>query len=266
MKIIVSHDVDHLFLYEHLGDRFIPGLAWRTLQAFRRERLSIKSAVKRFGLQLHNIQGLHGWNERAGIKSSFFFGMANGLSLSYSRRAARGHIQWLQRNGAEVGLHAVHVETLTDIRSEKRHLFEILGFEPAGVRSHYLRGGAEMLKLAADAGFQFDSSLCDLAPPERCGVTWRFPISAMDVDIYSKSRALGMTMRDYSNKVYEEAVRLRLPYFVINFHDIYFSSAYPELRKWYVEIIEFMRESGHEFCTFQDAISELEVNENLACV
>src|SRR5690606_12812330 len=108
MKIIVSHDVDHLYWTDHLVDTYFYGLLYRSLTALGKDGISIKDFTKRFSTnQLTHAIDLNEFNKKAGIPSTFFFGMRKGLNLSYSWKQAGALIKKLHQNGACIGLHGM---------------------------------------------------------------------------------------------------------------------------------------------------------------
>ena len=68
MKVILSHDVDHLFLYEHWKDSFVPGLLFRSLKSVFKGA-SIRSVSRRFSMKQNRTSTsfLHDW-KRANAK------------------------------------------------------------------------------------------------------------------------------------------------------------------------------------------------------
>ena len=107
VKIILSHDVDHLFLTEHWKDRFIPVLIFKSLKSLLKGDLSFKGFLKRFNHRLHRIPELIEFNKSHGAPTNFFFGMDNGLSLSYNYKKAAPLIQSLQKDGHFIGTHGM---------------------------------------------------------------------------------------------------------------------------------------------------------------
>ena len=59
--------------------------------------------------------------------------------------------------------------------------------------------------------------------------------------------------------IFEQAKAERLPFFVINFHDVYFSDAYPDNRNWYIWFIEYLHANKFEFIDFSEAVKFLNI-------
>ncbi len=88
MKIIVSHDVDHLSVIEHYKDLIIPKLIIRSFLEKFKGRISVKELrgriISLFTNKLQNIEELILFDKDNNVPSTFFVGVENGLGLSYS--------------------------------------------------------------------------------------------------------------------------------------------------------------------------------------
>lgn len=259
MKIILSHDVDHLYLYEHWRDSFIPGLIKRTVLDLSRDQLSPRTAIRRFAPRLNNIRELATYNAERGLPQTFFFGMEKGLNLSYSPEAATTFIRELVGMGAEIGLHGMAYQDRYRMQTEKDKLESILCSTPKLIRNHYLRLEPETHSIMASLGYDVDSSIEALEQPQNIDSLWVIPISLMDASLMRRARSRYSEMRSVTRAAFREAEKKALPFFVINFHDIYFSDGYPILKKWYVEFIAECIDKGYEFCWFSDAVRELDL-------
>ena len=84
MKIIVSHDVDHLWATDHVKDLIIPKFLVRsTIHLFQR-RIAVPTFWGRLlacipGKRWNRIPEILEFDKANNIPSTFFFGMANGL-------------------------------------------------------------------------------------------------------------------------------------------------------------------------------------------
>ncbi len=260
MKIIVSHDVDHLTLSEHWRDRFYPGLIVKGLKGVLKGDLSASEFLKRsFSYRLERISELHEFNMQFGIKETFFFGMDNALSLSYNYKKAKPYITYLQEAGVEVGLHGINYNSQKNLTIEKKRLLELMGSDTAiGIRNHYLRRDETTLPIMEALGFTYDSTYNTLKQPWKVGSMWEIPISIMDATVLSPMGGKLASAKKESKRLLSEAQALNLPYFVINFHDIYFSPTYSEYKDWYTWLIKHLAEDGYEFISFNNALKELE--------
>lgn len=257
MKIILSHDVDHLCLLEHCRDTFIPGLLQRTILAASRGELSLGEAVRRFSLRLNNIDELATFNADRGLPQTFFFGMASGLNLSYRPKSAAPLIRSLVDMGVEVGIHGMAYQSQSAMLSEKERLAEILGYSPRFIRNHYLRTADQTHSIMANLGYAADSSIEALMQPWNVNRMWVLPISLMDASLLRRAGTQHPELQAMARSALTEAESKGLPYFVVNFHDLYFSGGYPVLKRWYRDFISEMLDIGYEFCSFHEAVQEL---------
>lgn len=259
MKIIVSHDVDHLALVEHWRDRFYPGLWYKGIKGVLKQSLSPKEFLQRaFNFKLENIKELHEFNQKHKVQETFFFGMANALGLSYHYKKAGPYIDYLEKNGVDIGLHGIGYNSYEALLSETSKLFELLSAKRAiGIRNHYLRKTDNTLDFANRIGFTFDSTYNELKKPWKVGNLWEIPISVMDASILSPVGGKLTSAKEKSETLLQQALDLKLPYFVINFHDVYFSKQYSEYKDWYCWLINYLHSEKFEFISFSKALKEL---------
>lgn len=264
MKIIVSHDVDHLFLTEHWKDRFLLGLLWKSTNDVLKNRISVQQFLKRFSSRLHRLPELIAFNTNYGAPSHFFFGMANGLSLSYSFSKARPIIQSLLKEGHFIGVHGMAFDDLNAMRLELERMKEILGQDVIGIRNHYLRQSKNTKHYMSELGYQFDSTDRGFYDPHIKDGLWSIPISVMDVDVIKPGVNADKAIASTLNQL-ETAMANDLRYFVINFHDIYFdASAYPVHYQWYTSLVNEIKKRNLRFTSFQEVLKELNQRESEA--
>lgn len=257
MKIILSHDVDHLFLVEHWKDRFIPGLVVKSIKSLVNDSLSFKGFFRRFSYRLHRIPELIDFNNSHKAPTNFFFGMDKGLSLSYGYKKATPVIQSLQKAGHFIGTHGMAFDDKKSMLEEKRRLESILGLEVKGIRNHYLRQSSNTQRFMAELDYQFDSTDRGLFDPEEKDGILSIPISVMDVDIVKPGVSASAALHSTLDKL-DKAAEKNLMYFVINFHDIYFDPvSYPDFYNWYVGLVKECQARGYEFTNFKTVLEEL---------
>ncbi|QSE96797.1 polysaccharide deacetylase family protein [Fulvivirga lutea] len=261
MKIIVSHDVDHLYWSEHWKDTFIPGLIRRTLLEWSKNSITFSEVKRRlnFNETLNQLESLADFNSKYNVKATFFFGMRKGLNLSYHYKRTLPYIKMLNARGFHVGLHGQAVDKVEEFELEKRNFFKLTGNDPHGIRNHYLRLNDRTLSLMAKYGYLYDSTDYGLKPPYKIGELWEFPIQSMDgreLKEFEKSSGY-RNMLDYTIMKLTKAQKNDLPFFVINFHDIYFNEGYPKFYYWYKDLITCLVKDGHVFVNFEEAITEL---------
>lgn len=261
MKIIVSHDVDHLNWSEHWKDTFIPGLFRRTFLEWRQNKISIGDIKKRFNLtsSLNQLESLSDFNIKNNVKATFFFGMSKGLNLSYNFQNALPFINMLMGRGFKIGLHGQSINKETEFLIEKNRFKALTGSYPEGIRNHYLRIDEMTHLLMNKSGYKYDSTDYGFNSPYRVGDLWEFPIQSMDGWEYKELKESGAdwSLLDYTKSKIAIALEKQLPFYVINFHDIYFSQGYPLYYNWYVDLITYLNHEGFAFVNFDDAINEL---------
>ena len=263
MKIIVSHDVDHLFRNDHYRDLIYPKLWVRSTLELIRRKYGIKEWFNRmltpFSKERHHIPEVIAFDREHGIESTFFFGMANGLGMSYHIDRAEPVIRYVESQGFDVGVHGIAYNTELKVHEEYERMKNILGRSDFGIRTHYVRFDDTTFRLFEQSGYLFDTSEFNketgssMKAPYRVGDLWEFPLSMMDgylpLELKEKKKA--------SIRLIKEAEKLNLPYFTILFHDYQFCDGYATERDWYKWIISWLELNGYEFISYRDAIAEL---------
>jgi hypothetical protein len=256
VKIIVSHDVDHLYGLEHWNDRYWPGVWYRVTSSLLRGEINYRTWVSRsWPLQrLQRIEELITFELSLDIHPTFFFGMRNGLRLSYSLQQAKPIIEHLMKSNIPVGVHGMAYNDIEVMRQEKSLFFDLTGAHPVGIRNHYLRMDANTHPYMNELQYTFDSTVYKLAFPYKEGKLWVFPISLMDVTLGIDTSVKEKKERSF--EIYYKALELDLPYFVLNFHDVYYSPNYPNEKAWWEWFLTFLRKN-HTFISFEKAMIEL---------
>lgn len=263
MKVIVSHDVDHLYWREHwLRDLYIPKLILRNIIYAGKGIISGKSAIRRSNFladkRMNRIKELMEFLKKMEIHSTFFFGMSSGNSLSYKFDEAIPYIKLVQECGHEVGLHGISSDSLSKLGEEKRRLEDILQNEVPGIRMHYLRQSSVRNEILGQLGFKYDSTEYKIHSPYLLnGLTYEFPISVMDAYALNANIQSLDKAKQYTLDRIEEAKKHEGTYFVINFHDPYFDESYKVYKDWFVWLIELLKKDGNEFITFSAALKSL---------
>ena len=260
MDIIISHDVDHLYLKEHLADTFIPGAVLRGAKSIAGGGLSFSSFRQRFSLQLNRIRELHEYNRSLNIRETFFFGMRKGLNLSYNWKDAAPFIEYLLKEDVLVGLHGQGYNNEELLQEEKNRLLSLLPENyPLGIRNHYLRKDEHTFALMNKLGFLYDSTEYSLSMPSKTGQMWEIPISIMDAGFVSHHKNDHSALKDRTLTILNKAHQEGIPFFVINFHDVLFNEGYPDFRSWYLWITNYLSEHRYKFVNFTDALKILNI-------
>ncbi|MDA8387670.1 MAG: hypothetical protein M0Z58_03260 [Nitrospiraceae bacterium] len=267
MNVIISHDVDHITAWEHLGrDLILPKHIVRNCIEFGLKHISLGETARRCGdiikNRWNNIADLMKFDRGRGVPSTFFFGVQNGLGLSYTPDDAKLWMNRVAREGFSIGVHGIAFELPEEIRREHDAFAAATGLDGFGIRMHYLRRNPETLANLEKTGYKFDSTLPELTPPFKVGGMWEFPLHIMDGDILCgngrwQDRTLEQA-KDSTKAILEASADRGIEYFTILLHDRYFSDSFRTWKEWYVWVTEFLKESGCRFVSYDGAIGELE--------
>ena len=123
MKAIISHDIDHITVWEHLfKDTILPKYIVRSNIELVSGKISLAEYFNRYGdffkNKWQNIHELIEFNKQNNVPSSFFIGVQNGLGLSYSNIDAQYWITEIIKSNCEIGVHGIEFETLEQISKE----------------------------------------------------------------------------------------------------------------------------------------------------
>jgi hypothetical protein len=270
MKVIVSHDVDHLTVWEHNRDLIIPKfLARNLIETFNRTIPAgemFRRAGALFSNRWQNIEELMVYDREKGIPSTFFFGVANGQYLSYPFSAAGEWIRKLDREGFDTGVHGIAFKDPGEIAAEYKKFSSLLPGRSFGIRMHYVRLDSETLANLSWAGYLFDSSAREPLMPHKIGGMWEFPLHLMDGDVLEEGKRWSHKkpeeVRESTKRIIERVHAAGSPYLTVCFHDRYFCSAFAYWKDWYEWLIGYLAGNGFGFTGFRDAIREMEPSLN----
>ena len=266
MKIIVSHDVDHLTVFEHLSDLIIPkflirgfielGLGYITLQEMY---LRVKEILKN---RWNHIEELLEFDKSNGVNSTFFFGVEKGRGLAYSKNLAAEYIKLVLDKGFDVGVHGIAYNNFKEMKKEYEIFKKLSGLDSFGIRMHYLKLAKNTLNDLEKIGYLYDSTLYKNTNPYKIGNIWEFPLHIMDgYIILGKNRWQSINLKkamDLTKKIIEQLFNENIRYLTILFHDRYFSDAFYTWKEWYINTILFLKKNGFSFVNYRQAIKELE--------
>ena len=265
MKIIFSHDVDHLYGKDHWFRDFVYPKLWvrETLQLIKgRIKFSewfgrCTSCIRK---KRNQIPELIKFDSEHGIKSTFFFGMNQALGMSYKPYEAKCMIQFVKEKGFDAGVHGICYDNDFGIIEEKSKFEKLMGFSPDGIRMHYVRFDNQTFSRLEKAGYCFDSTEFNkktgtcVKAPYRVGSLWEFPVCIMDSYLpYNLEKAKQITI-----DAIQRAERENIRYFTVLLHDPYFSREYSVYQMWYEWFVDYTKENHFQFVSFKEAISELE--------
>lgn len=265
MKIIVSHDVDHLSISEHYSDLIIPKYLLRSSVELFKRRISVCEIRKRLKRLLQNrwenIDELAAFNRSNDIPATFFVGVSNGRGLSYSLADARSALIRLKNLRQHIGIHGIAYDDYNEIKKEYDLFTKLTNDNQIGIRIHCLKKSPRLCEMLSEIGYLFDASVYDIKNPYRIANIWEFPIGIMDSYIMNDNSK-------WQNKTFEEAVeetriiienaaKHEIKYFSILFHDRHFDDSFSTWKRWYIWVVEYLKKNKCEFVSYKTAIAEL---------
>ena len=267
MKIIISHDVDHLYATDHVFKDLILEKLWvRSFLHLYRGKISLKTFLYRLTILFHNrmhrVDELMQFDRQHHIPSVFFFGMQNGLGMSYSQETALPVIKRVLENGFDAGVHGIDYLCAENIKREHDDFAKHSGMTAFGIRNHYVRFDADTFEKMSQAGYLFDSTWfnkkeLELRTPYKVGNMWEFPLCIMDSYVCNTGKTEVDLER--TKDAILQAEKKGIPYLTILFHDDQYNEKYdPDMKNWYEKTIEFCENKGFPFISYRDAIKELE--------
>lgn len=265
MKIIVSHDVDHLYPSDHIfRDLIFPKLWVRSSIEILRGKINLKTWFYRlisiFEHRMNQIPEIIEFDKMHDVPSTFFFGMDNILGMSYKKEAAKHWIIYVKNNNFDVGVHGVNIENMTNMKQEYFSFAEITGMKNFGIRTHYVRYNETTFNKMAKIGYLFDSSefnktKIELKSPYKIDEMWEFPLHIMDS--YVMKNGLDEAKKNTIIAL-EQASTKGIEYFTFLFHDYLFNQkTYPKDKAYYEWFISYCKEKQYPFVSYRDAINEL---------
>lgn len=266
MRVIISHDVDHLTAWEHHRDLAIPKLLLRTALGLLLGTVSPHGVARRLDElrhnRWHNLEALMTFDRRHAVPSTFFIAARSGLGLSYAPQSARFWMARILANGFGVGLHGIAYDDLEEMEEERGTFGRLAAVAPAGVRMHYLRRSRRTLPYLNRLGYRFDSTVCAVRNPWKVGDLVEFPLQIHDVEIMMRRGSRVRTVRlerakEKTRDIIARARGLELDYLTILFHDRYFSDSFREWKAWYVWLIDYLAGREMRFVSYQQALEEL---------
>jgi len=138
---------------------------------------------------------------------------------------------------------------------------EMMGFNPCGIRMHYVRFDDTTFPKLSKIGYVFDATEFDKTTrgtrknPYKVGNMWEFPLSIMDSYLsYNILEAKEQTL-----EILKECKEKELKYISVLFHDYQFCDDYKEIRDWYIWLMELFSKSPiYRFVSYDEAIMEME--------
>ncbi|MDX2173395.1 MAG: hypothetical protein SFY56_09755 [Bacteroidota bacterium] len=267
MKAIISHDIDHITVWEHLfRDTIIPKYMARMHIELSTGKISLREYILRwadfFKNKWQNIDELVTFNNINNVPSSFFIAVNKGLGLNYSPKNALLWIDQMKCRKCEINIHGIEFESFSAIKEEHLQFESITKNKNFGIRMHYVRNNSETLLNLSKAGYSFDSTEHAFKNPYKIGEMWEFPFQIMDgwiIENGKKWQSTNLnTAKENTLKIIDKAFKNNINYLGIDFHDRYFSHSFKTWLDWYMWLIEYLKQNKVEFVNFENAILALE--------
>jgi hypothetical protein len=269
MKAIISHDIDHITVTEHLfRDVILPKYFMRMHIELVSGKISGREYMLRwsdiFKNKWQNIDELITFNNINKVPSSFFVAVNKGVGLSYSNQAATVWIEQILNRKCELALHGIAYNNENDILEEFELFRQLTNQQAFGIRMHYVRNTENTYQMLAKAGYRYDSTEHAYKNPYKIGEMWEFPFQIMDGWVIENTKSWQsvtlMQAKDETKKLIDKASDMQLQYLGIDFHDRYFSHSFNTWLEWYMWLVEYLKGNGVNFVNFNQAIADLEKN------
>jgi hypothetical protein len=269
MKALISHDIDHITVSEHLfRDAIVPKYMARMHIELVSGKISLREYILRwsdfFKNKWQNIDELITFNNVHHVPSSFFVAVNKGVGLNYNNTKALTWIEQIRSRNCELGIHGIEFDNFESIKEEYDLFLKLTGQKEAGIRMHYIRNTNETFEMLAKCGYKYDSTVHAFKDPYKIGNMWEFPFQIMDGYVIENGKRWQSVKLEKSKeltlKIIDQAAKADLKYLGIDFHDRYFSHSFQTWLDWYMWLIEYLKKNKIEFVNFNTAISELENN------
>ena len=267
MKAIISHDIDHITVSEHLfRDVIIPKYFLRMHIELLSGKISGREYMLRWSdfvkNKWQNIDELITFNNINKVPSSFFIAVNKGVGLNYSNEAAILWIDQMLSRRCELGIHGIAYNNLAEMNKEFQLFKDLTNSTSFGIRMHYVRNSNQTFDLLNQVGYRYDSTVHDFKNPYQIGKMWEFPFQIMDgwiIENYKSWQSIHLEQaKENTIKLIDKAAAMDLKYLGIDFHDRYFSHSFKTWLEWYMWLIEYLKSNKIDFVNFNTAIEELE--------
>ena len=266
MKVIISHDVDHLSADEHRADLIIPKFLIRSNIEWAMGAIPLKELFERLreltANKWQNLAELMAFDRENGVPSTFFLAVNQGKGLAYSAASAAPWIRRIAENGFDVGVHGIAFDDPAAMLREFEVFRQLSKISSFGLRMHYLRTNDMTLSRLDQTGYLFDSTIYATRNPYRVGRMWEFPLHMMDgflVCDHGRWQRDGLAgIKERTRTRIAELQDQGIEYLTILFHDRYFSGSFAAWRDWYIWLIRHCQTSGLEFTDYRTAVARLD--------
>lgn len=264
MKIIISHDIDHLSVKEHIfKDLIIPKYIFWSLSELLKGKISFSIFLKKItGLikknSWNNLEELLEFDKKNGVDSTFFVAVNNGKGLSYPTKKAVWAVNLIKKYNFDAGVHGICYDDFSGIKKEYDDFKKISGLDKFGIRMHYLRMDKNTLENLSKAGYLFDSSVLsdNLKQEYNINNMVEFPFHIMES--YLLGPQVNFTLEEVKEKTKEfldKAEREGKKYIAILFHQESFSERFfAPSKEWYLWLINYCKNKNYEFINYKSLI------------
>lgn len=184
------------------------------------------------------------------------------MGLNHSLKNAELWIKKILQEGFDVGMYGISSNNFGSIKNEYEIFKNLSGSEKFGIRIHYLRFFKDMLGFLSETGYLFDSTLYRFENPFKTKNLWELPLHIMDGRIfYKNSRWQNQTLKQAQEKterIIEGACKKGVRYYTILFHDRHFSNSFKTWERWYMWLVNYLKNNGLEFINYSQATKEME--------
>ncbi|GAA0083807.1 hypothetical protein UT300007_02460 [Clostridium sp. CTA-7] len=266
MKIILSHDVDNLTTKEHKNDLIIIKMIIRAFIELLLFRINFNTFFTRlkliFNNNLTNIKELVELDKKYNTKATYFFATSNDSTLAYKAEAPKPHVNYILKNGLNVGIHGIAFNNFSKMKEEYDKFNTIHNTSNIGIRMHYLRKDRETFANMKKIGYAFDTTEYspELKQPyiTKEGLV-EIPFHLMDSYLF-QDKGLQKYNLDYAVKFTKKIIDDNYNndiIFNVNFHQEYFSNGWKDWKDWYTWIVEYCHNNNIEFISYQEVVDEL---------
>ena len=210
--------------------------------------------------RISRINEIIDFDKSHGVNATYFVGMANGLSLSYSIDEAGKIIEYLNFRKIDIGIHGIAWDNKEKMIEEYKRFSDLTNNSQIGIRNHYLRNSKKSLEWMNEIGYSYDTTTASLEDPYFIGEMVEFPVCLMDVNVLSMSSIDLDVAKRKTIAIFDKAEEKNLSFFTIIFHDNYFADHYPLHMNWYKWLIPWIIEQGYDYSSFKDAVEQIRIN------
>jgi len=265
MNILISHDIDHLAVKDHVfKDLIIPKYLFWSFSELVRVKISLRTFFRKIvGLfkknAWNNLKELLDFDQQNGIKSTVFIAVNKGKGIIYSQERAKKAVDLVKSYNFDVGVHGICYDDYKGIEKEYQDFKKISGLDRFGIRMHYLRKNNDTLNNLAKAGYWFDTTVLseEIKQEYKIGEMFEVPLHIMESDYLGAD--VGYNLEEVKQKTIEllnKAESQNKRYFSVLFHQRNFSSEFPLAKEWYLWFISYCRSKNYQFISYKDLLCE----------